>query len=331
MRPLYAYLLVFVIIGIILPITASSVNDEREVDGARDDWLAPCRRRNKDNEKRDLFTRDDDDRFDDDHSRHKDDVDYDDCPKSTVYEYSDDPKDIYGAQTVTPQMGVAGAVLILLGCYLMVFGYRCFRPTLAVSGFLTFGLITWIGMANSQSARGYTNNAITMIAVPAGLGILGAVLYASFLWNVSIYLVGGMGGLAFGLFICCWREDLVVRQDVPRACFLIAIAVFFAALTFFLERYVILFSSSFVGGYTFIVGIDFIAHTGYTAGIKSIIDHNQLHRVKYIIDKRVYGIMSVIIVLFLISFGWQFYYNRDRRFGVNVTPVKKVDDGEGAE
>lgn len=48
-------------------------------------------------------------------------------------------EDIYGAGYVTPQMGVAGAFLIVLGVYLMIFGFRGFRPTLAVSGFLTFG------------------------------------------------------------------------------------------------------------------------------------------------------------------------------------------------
>lgn len=90
-------------------------------------------------------------------------------------------------------------------------------------------------MANSQPPHGYMNDPITMIAVPAGLGVLGAILY-TFFWNIAIYLVGGkfilpisicmhtmcllnficaltgMGGLAFGLFVLCWREDLVITQ-----------------------------------------------------------------------------------------------------------------------
>ena len=97
---------------------------------------------------------------------------------------------IYGGEGITPQNGVVGAVLIILGLYLMVFGFRSFRITLAVCGFLTFGLITWVGMANNQPYYGYINNDVTMIAVPAGLGILGAIIYALF-WNISIYLVGG--------------------------------------------------------------------------------------------------------------------------------------------
>ncbi|KAI7883001.1 hypothetical protein K492DRAFT_144414 [Lichtheimia hyalospora FSU 10163] len=286
-----------------------------------------------DKDKRDLIARGGDDE--------------EDCPTTTTtsthsptatatsspdhdYPPSDDPKDIYGADYVTPQMGVAGAFLIILGVYLMIFGFRGFRPTLAVSGFLTFGLITWVGMTNSQPAEGFTNDAITMLAVPAGLGVLGAILYALF-WDISIYLVGGMGGLAFGLFVLCWREDLVITSNVPRACFLVAISLFIAAVTFFVERYVILFATAFTGAFCFIVGVDFMAHTNYIAGLKSILDQNELHRVEYHIETKTYVMMAMIILLFLISFGWQFVYNKGRSFGVNSAPAPPPASEKGGE
>ncbi|KAI8142446.1 hypothetical protein BJV82DRAFT_614930 [Fennellomyces sp. T-0311] len=336
MRPFHALLLLFLIIGLVDSVSSSPIiNNKRGVEDFHNSTptSSRCHRNSNDNEKRDIFARADVDESDNGGNN-------DDCPSetatatatstatSTSDDWSDDPEDVYGGDGVTPQMGVVGAILIVLGIYLMVFGYRCFRPTLAVSGFITFGLITWVGMTNSQSAEGYTNNDITIIAVPVGLGVLGAILY-SFFWNVSIYLVGGMGGLAFGLYILCWREDLVITQEVARACFLVAISLFVAAITFFIERYVILFSTSFTGAYIFIVGIDILSHSGYVAGIKSILDRNILHRVKYTIDRRVYAMMAVIIVLFLISIGWQYFYNRNRDFGVNFEPAKKGgDDGE---
>ena len=113
---------------------------------------------------------------------------------------------------------------------------------------------------------------------------------------------------------------------------MVAISLFVAAITFFIERYVVLFSTSFTGSFIFIVGIDFLSHSGYIAGIKSVLDRNEMHRVKYTIDKKVYGMMAVIIVLFLISLGWQYFYNRNRGFGVNFEPAKKggaEDGGEG--
>ena len=77
--------------------------------------------------------------------------------------------------------------------------------------FLLKGLITWVAMANNQPYYGYINNDVTLIAVPAGLGILGAIIYALF-WSISIYLIGSMGGFALALYILCCKEDLVITQ-----------------------------------------------------------------------------------------------------------------------
>lgn len=46
---------------------------------------------------------------------------------------------IYGYDYITPEMGVAGTVLVFLGLFLMLAGVRAHRLTLGVSGFLTIG------------------------------------------------------------------------------------------------------------------------------------------------------------------------------------------------
>lgn len=105
-----------------------------------------------------------------------------------------------------------------------------------------------------------------------------------------------------------------------------------AAVTFFAERYVILFATSFTGAFIFIVGVDFMAHTNYIAGLKSILDQNELHRVVYDIVTKTYVMMAMIILLFLISFGWQFVYNKGRSFGVNSAPAPPPEEkGGGSE
>ncbi|CAO3596887.1 unnamed protein product [Absidia cylindrospora] len=229
---------------------------------------------------------------------------------------------------ITTQMAVLGAVFIVLGLYLVVHGFRGFRVTLAVFGFLAIGLVTWVGLTNCQSSTGYINNDITMIVVPAGLGIAGAALFFV-LWNIGFYLIGAVCGLALGLYICCWKEDLVIVSLVARACFLAAMCVAFACLTFFLERYVILFSTSFVGAFIFFVGVDVLARTGYVTGIRSIIDRNPLHTVHYELDRNVYILLAFTIVLFLISFAWQSLMNRGRYFGIRYTPHTGDGDGGG--
>lgn len=52
---------------------------------------------------------------------------------------------IYGNDsTVTTQMGVLGGLFIVLGLYLMALGFRGFRITMFVMGFLLFGTHTYI-------------------------------------------------------------------------------------------------------------------------------------------------------------------------------------------
>jgi hypothetical protein len=98
---------------------------------------------------------------------------------------------VYGSESgITPQMAALGAILIALGVFLCIMGFRMFKPMLFVMGLLTFGSMTWIALANCRPSNGYLNDHITMIVVPAGLGILGAALYFHF-WYITIYLVGG--------------------------------------------------------------------------------------------------------------------------------------------
>ncbi|CAO3626786.1 unnamed protein product [Cunninghamella blakesleeana] len=229
---------------------------------------------------------------------------------------------------ITTQMGVLGGLFIILGLYLMAFGFRGFRITMFVMGFLLFGLLTWIGLTNCQTSEGYLNDQVTMIAVPAGLGVLGGIIFV-FLWNIGIYVTGALGGLSLGLFILCWKSDLVIASDIARPCFLAGISILFGAICFFIETYIILFATSFVGSFIFIIGIDVLARKGYVAGIRSIIDRNPLHKVHYEIDRNVYILLSFTIVLFLIAFGWQFLFNRGRdHFGmvyVNQKSLPMVD------
>ncbi|KAI9308306.1 hypothetical protein BJ944DRAFT_237100 [Cunninghamella echinulata] len=53
---------------------------------------------------------------------------------------SPSPYPVYGNDsTVTVQMGVLGGLFIVLGLYLMALGFRGFRITMLIMGFLLFG------------------------------------------------------------------------------------------------------------------------------------------------------------------------------------------------
>ncbi|ORX61670.1 hypothetical protein DM01DRAFT_319139 [Hesseltinella vesiculosa] len=193
---------------------------------------------------------------------------------------------------------------------------------MAVYGFLALGLVTWVGLTNCQPEGGYINDGVTMLAVPAGLGVLGAVI-CFIVWIVGMYVIGAVAGLAFALFVLCWRQDLVISSMVARICFLTAMPLVFAGATFFLERHIILVSTAFVGAYLFTLAVDLLARTGYAAGVRTLLDRNPAHAVDYNLTKNVYVLLAVTLLLFLISCALQHLLCRGRQFGVRyVTPAK---------
>lgn len=99
----------------------------------------------------------------------------------------------------------------------------------------------------------------------------------------------------------------------------------FSASIYLAERYVILFSLAFSGAYMFIFGLDLFIHTGFVNAAREILDHNGCHFITYRITTGVYVMLAMVIVLTLLSFGWQYYWNiivMHRAFGVNVVPAK---------
>jgi hypothetical protein len=99
----------------------------------------------------------------------------------------------------------------------------------------------------------------------------------------------------------------------------------FSASIYLAERYVILFSLAFAGAYMFIFGLDLFIHTGFVNAAREILDHNGCHFITYRITTGVYVMLAMVIVLTLLSFGWQYYWNiivMHRAFGVNVVAAK---------
>lgn len=75
----------------------------------------------------------------------------------------------------------------------------------------------------------------------------------------------------------------------------------------------------------FILGLDLFIHTGFINAPRSILDHNGCHSITYRMTTGIYVMLAMVIVLTLLAFGWQYYWNviiMNRCFGVNVIAVK---------
>jgi hypothetical protein len=133
------------------------------------------------------------------------------------------------------------AVLLILGGALACFaGYRLFRIVLGLYGFILGALI-------ASSMMGVTNGVNMVVAAIVG-GLAGALILV-FAYFIGIALIGaGLGAL---LANAIW--NLFQGTEVPWQIALSA-AVVGAITAMVLQRYVIIVSTAFSGGWTLLVG-----------------------------------------------------------------------------
>ncbi|ORZ10853.1 hypothetical protein BCR42DRAFT_422196 [Absidia repens] len=225
----------------------------------------------------------------------------------------------YGS-SISVAQGFTGIVLMIIGLYLAVFGYRFFRPTMGLIGFVFFASMTWIGLVNNEPEFGYPHTEIVYICVSIGLGLIGAAIFM-FVFHIALYFVGAVAGIFLAVFIMSWKESLVIQIDLfycGSRCRLGICRVFVGML-----RYHILYC--IFGRLSLHHGTRLFAHTGFLNAWRLIFDGNSHHYNSYIIGIPTYVMMAFVIFLCLVSMGWQYYWNvmkLNRRFGVNVTEKK---------
>jgi hypothetical protein len=133
------------------------------------------------------------------------------------------------------------AVLLVLGGALSCFaGYRLFKTTLAIYGFI-FGAMLASSLMGASNTTG-------MILAALGGGIAGAVVL------VFAYFVGiALAGAALGAVIIHvgWGY---FRPGDPPVVAVVAFAVFGAVGAMLLQRYVIIVSTAFGGAWTILLG-----------------------------------------------------------------------------
>ena len=133
------------------------------------------------------------------------------------------------------------ALLLILGGALSCFaGYKLFKITLAIYGFI-------IGAMLASSMMG-SSNTTGMVVAAIGGGFAGAAILV-FAYFVGIALLGaGLGALVAHVG---WSW---FRTTDPPAVLIIALAILGAIGAMLLQRYVIIVATSFAGAWTILLG-----------------------------------------------------------------------------
>ena len=145
------------------------------------------------------------------------------------------------------------ALLLVLGGTLSCFaGYRLFKLTLGIYGFI-------FGAMLASSTMGASNTTGMIVSALVG-GIVGALVLV-FAYFIGIALIGaGLGALVAH---AGWG---FIRTGDPPPAAVIVLAILGAVGAMLLQRYVIIVATAFAGAWTMIVGALAIAGGGLGAG-----------------------------------------------------------------
>jgi hypothetical protein len=177
--------------------------------------------------------------------------------------------------------GVLGAIVIII-CGIML-GVRSIwdrtpagRNTQSLTGFVTFGFITWIMLANFEPSGTYGQNRLTIyFIVPFVVGCI-SIFFMAVTIQLYLMLIGGLGGLAMGLWILGWKENLSITSTYGRAILLTVLVVVFMVLSLY-SCFWHKLGAAFAGPYLFFMGLDIFFHTGFLYCFTTTLDTNPNH------------------------------------------------------
>ncbi|KAI0348391.1 hypothetical protein BDW22DRAFT_1320508 [Trametopsis cervina] len=165
--------------------------------------------------------------------------------------------------------GVLGAILILTGIPSAFLGHKNRWTSFFLIGFYTLSLVCLslilkFGVLQAVNPPSKTLRGLFVLACTVA-GVVGGGI-TIFFWQATKYFIGAWGGLAFGLWIQCFRDGGLIHPVGLRWIMYLGCAVvgFVLCTVKALHYYIIIISTAFVGATAFMLGVDCFS----TAGVK---------------------------------------------------------------
>ncbi|KAJ3065324.1 hypothetical protein HDU98_011313 [Podochytrium sp. JEL0797] len=164
--------------------------------------------------------------------------------------------------TITANNGILGAVAIGVGFYFLILGFKLYKPTLFLMGFVAGAIAGYSGLMHFRPPEGYPSDSNVVMYGSAAVGLMGGALLLCLI-KLGLAIIGCLGGLFLGLSSLSFNLLGPLETGTPRTIYLISLCVVGVAIAFFLEKHVVIVATSVVGGYAVVFGVDCFAGTGF--------------------------------------------------------------------
>ncbi|KAK3838319.1 MAG: hypothetical protein JOS17DRAFT_770690 [Linnemannia elongata] len=204
--------------------------------------------------------------------------------------------------SLTWQRIVGGFVLILIGILLTFRGYRHYRFTMFLAGFIAGCVIVYSILANVEPQQGCNHRQIIYVFSCLGAGLLlGAICWL--LNRFTVWILGALAGLTTALYILAWRSEGLIRSRGGRIGLLVGASVLGLLLALVMGRRILIPATAILGAYISVLGLDLFARTGFSESVKNFFTNNNC--VDYRLNTNLYIMLGVIGGLIILGTVFQ--------------------------
>ncbi|KAJ3314386.1 hypothetical protein HDV04_000348 [Boothiomyces sp. JEL0838] len=172
---------------------------------------------------------------------------------------------------------LVGAVLfIAIGLFLLFYGYETFEVMLFLVGGMIFALIAFIVLNTMQYRQviSFDNPDMWYFIILLISAVVGGLVILC-TWNIGAYCVGLLLGYIVSSAILQFPQ-FPLTDMVYRAIFIGAVCIFFILITIKLQTVVLIIGTSFIGSFTFVMGLDYFINSGFGLWLYRSIDLHQV-------------------------------------------------------
>ena len=116
------------------------------------------------------------------------------------------------------------------------------------------------------------------------------------IWRLGLAAIGALGGFFLALFILSCKSDGVIQSGIGRSIFIAIFCILGAILISFFEKPILILSTSIVGSFSFIYGVDIFAHKGFIQAVRVFLGERSLSAT-YELTGVVIGMLVSVLIL----------------------------------
>ncbi|KZT05392.1 uncharacterized protein LAESUDRAFT_813506 [Laetiporus sulphureus 93-53] len=228
----------------------------------------------------------------------------------------------------------ASAIIWIVYCFvigvpLALLGIKIPRMTIGIGIGITATACLWAAFINTEPADSLSDLVVTLIPVCLFLpGFLFGFHHFGHLAGVILIVVAS--GFSWGVRICLFREDLLVREVYGDWLIGASFAVIHVLVIPHFERIAVALASASVGTFFIALGIDLAVNKqeGMSLGLRLMCDRNKHHWVDLVLEGWKPPTSTIIIVAISLPAALLFAYAQHRLFPKSYRKVPEDDEEE---